>query len=72
MKIEEANEMRKELVKAYNSCIDEMARDAIDNKEPNSKLIEDTNMLMNQIRNYDIMIAIEKQKMNINSEEKTM
>lgn len=72
MKIEEANEIRKELVEAYNSCIDEMARDAIDNKEPNSKLIEDTNMLMNQIRNYDIMIAIEKQKMNTNSEEKTM
>lgn len=72
MKIEEANEMRKELVEAYNSCIDEMARDAIDNKKPDSKLIEDTNMLMNQIRNYDIMIAIEKQKMNTNSEEKTM
>lgn len=72
MNVEEANTMKKQLLEAYNSCIDEMAKDAIDNKEPNSKLIEDTNMLMNQIRNYDIMIAIEKQKMNTNSEEKTM
>lgn len=70
MKIDELKASRQSLVDLYESLVDEMAKDSMEEKKPNPKLIEETNMLMNQIRNWDILISIEKQK-SISS-EKTM
>lgn len=63
---------REELVQVYNKYIDEMAKDSIEGKTANPKLIEDTNKILNQIRNWDIIISIEKQKANSNNVEKSI
>ena len=58
---------REDLVEVYKSYIDEMAKDSIEGKPANPKLIEDSNKVLNQIRNWDIIISIEKQKANSNN-----
>lgn len=63
---------REELVEVYKSYIDQMAKDSIEGKPANPKLIEDTNKILNQIRNWDIIISIEKQKANSNNIEKVI
>jgi len=63
---------REELVQVYNKYIDEMAKDALEKKPVNENLVEMTNKVMARIRDWDIMIAMNKQKENSNDIEKTM
>ena len=57
----ERENARQELVEVYNSYIDQIAKDTLDKKPVNQILLEATNKIMVQIRDWDILIAMNKQ-----------
>lgn len=68
----ERQNARAELMGVYNKYIEEMAKDALDKKQINQSLLEASNKIMYQIRDWDILISMNKQKENTEEINKTI